>query len=219
MQRKKVALVHTSASLVPVFEQLCKEKNLDVELMHIEDSSLIEDVISEGELTEDVAQRVRQRLADVEKMAADYIMVTCSSIGPAVEAAEHDMHKPVLRIDRPLADQAINIGSRIGVVATLVTTMVPTTELIQRRAKESGKEIHLQAELCKGAFEALFAGDIEKHDAAVCEAVTRLAKEVDVVVLAQASMARAVAKLDPEKLGVPVLSSPSLAVDYLASVL
>ena len=46
----------------------------------------------------------------------------------------------------------------------------------------------------------------------------RLAPKVDLIVLAQASMARAVARL-PADLGVAVLSSPALAVDKVKEVL
>lgn len=219
MNRKTLALVHTSSSLEPVFEQLCKEKNLDVNLIHIADSSLIQDVIEAGQLTPDTSQRVLERIAAAEEMSPDYILVTCSSIGPAVDAAQEQLGKPILRVDKPLADQAVSMGTKIGVVATLETTMNPTTDLIRRQAEIQGKKVDIQSELCSGAFKFFLSGDLEKHDKAICEAVEKLAKEVDVIVLAQASMARAVSKLDPESLGVPVLSSPPLAVDYLAQVL
>lgn len=217
-KRKTVALVHTSSSLAPVFENLCKEKNLDVNLVHIEDASLIRDMVAAGELTADMSQRVLDHVTAAEG-SADCIMVTCSSLGPAVDAAQSRMSKPLLRVDQPLADQAVLMGNRIGVVATLVTTLVPTTELIQRRAEKAGKKVEVISELCEGTFEALANGDFEKHDATIVAAIERLAKEVDVVVLAQASMARVIGKLNAEEIGVPILSSPSLAVDYLVSVL
>ena len=199
--------------------KLCQEKHLDVELVHISDSSLIEDVIANGELTPDTSQRVLAHLAAAEEAAADYIMVTCSSIGPAVDAAQGRLHKPLLRVDQPLADQAVRLGSKVGVVATLNTTLVPTTELIRRRAEAIGKEVEITAVVCQDAFQAFVDGETDRYDAVVIEAVQRLAQTVDVIVLAQASMAGAVAKIDAETLGVPVLSSPSLAVDYLATVL
>jgi Asp/Glu/hydantoin racemase len=219
MKRKTIAFVHTSSTLVPVFERLCREKNINANLVHIEDSSLIEDVIAKGKLTADTSQRVQDHLTAAEETVADYILVTCSSIGPAVDAAQGRSHKPILRVDQPLADQAVNLGSRIGVVATLVTTMVPTAELIQRRAERVGKQVEIVTELCDGAFEAFVSGDMERHDAAVLQAIEKLAKQVDVVVLAQASMARVVGRLDADSLGIPILSSPSLAVDYLATLL
>lgn len=219
MARKTVALVHTSSSLVPVFDQLCKEKNLDVNLVHIEDASLINDVISQGLVSAETANRVLEQIASAEKSAPDCVMVTCSSIGPAVDAAQQKFKTPILRVDQPLADRAVALGSKIGVVATLITTMVPTTELLERSAKKIDKKIELTTELCNEAFTAYANGDYEKHDAAVLDAIKRMAPNVDAIVLAQASMARAVGNLSAEEIGVPILSSPSLAVDYLAKVL
>jgi hypothetical protein len=46
-----------------------------------------------------------------------------------------------------------------------------------------------------------------------------LAKSNDVVVLAQASMARVVDALKPEDKPVPILSSPRLAIEHLATLL
>lgn len=219
MHRKTLALVHTSSTLVPVFERLCKEKKLNVNLVHISDSSLIEDVIQQGSLSDDTSQRVVDHLTTANENAADCIMVTCSSIGPAVDAAQSQFKKPILRVDQPLADHAIRLGDRIGVVATLSTTLVPTAELIKRRAGEIGKEIKIVSHLCEGAFQALVDEDFQRHDAAVTAAIQTLAAEVDVIVLAQASMARVVSEIDSDKIGVPILSSPSLAVDYLATIL
>ena len=50
-------------------------------------------------------------------------------------------------------------------------------------------------------------------------ALKELATQVDVIVLAQASMARVVDTLAPEDKRVPILASPGIAVDFLATVL
>jgi len=68
------------------------------------------------------------------------------------------------------------------------------------------------------AYFALRNGDKARHDAAVKEAAGRLAGSVDVIVLAQASMAHLAADLTAI-LPVPVLESPSLCVEGLAAYL
>ena len=50
-------------------------------------------------------------------------------------------------------------------------------------------------------------------------ALKKLSRQVDVIVLAQASMARVVDKLAPEDRQVPILASPGIAVNDLATVL
>jgi Asp/Glu/hydantoin racemase len=215
---KTLALIHTSATLVPVFAQLCKEKLPGVATFNIVDDSLVRAIGAKGALTADIARRVAAYIESAESGGADFILVTCSSIGPAVEAAAPFVSVPVLRVDQPMADRAVHAGRRIGVIATLPTTLNPTSDLVRRRAAATGRAIELTSRLCEGAFEALMSGDAAKHDAMVAAALRDLAKQVDVILLAQASMARVVDTLAPEDKRVPIFASPPIAIDYIASI-
>jgi Asp/Glu/hydantoin racemase len=219
MKRKTLALVHTSATLVPVFAQLCKAKLPHVDTFNIVDDSLVRAIGVRGSLTADIARRVESYITSAEAGGADYILVTCSSIGPAVEASAPFSGVPVLRVDQPMADQAVKVGRRIGVIATLPTTLVPTVDLVRRRAALAGAVVEVTSRLCEGAFEALMAGDAARHDTLVAAALRDLATQVDVILLAQASMARVVDTLNAEDRSVPILASPPLAIDHLATIL
>lgn len=216
---KTLALVHTSATLVPVFQQLCREHLPGVATFNIVDDSLVRQIGERGGLTADLTRRVGGYIESAEAGGADQVLVTCSSIGPAVEASEPFVGIPVLRVDRPMVDQAVASGTRIGVIATLPTTLDPTTDLVRRRAAAAGREIELTARLCEGAFEALMAGDAQKHDSLVAAALRELVGEVEVVLLAQASMARVVDTLDESEKPVPILASPPIAIAHLARVM
>lgn len=211
-------LIHTSATLVPIFQQLCAQHLQGVKVHHIADDSLIGDVIKRNELTTSTARRVAGHIASAESAGARFIMVTCSSIGAAVEAAVPFTAVPVLRVDQPMADQAVQIGRRIGVIATLPTTLAPTADLVRRRAALAGKEVDIESRLCDGAFAALMSADAAAHDQMVAAALRELVHEVDVIVLAQASMARVVDSLSAEDKPVPILASPPIAMEYLAGL-
>lgn len=219
MQTKTLGLIHTSATLVPVFQQLCAQYLPGVKVFNIVDDSLIKNVISCGELTPATARRVVNYAASAEEAGADFILYTCSSIGAAVETAAQLTTVPVLRVDQPMADKAVSLGSRIGVIATLPTTLEPTKDLVKRRAEKAGKKIELHARLCEGAFDALMSGDTATHDKMVAAALKELAQKVDVIVLAQASMARVVEGLEEADKKVPILASPGIAIQHLASIL
>ncbi|MGH8024322.1 MAG: aspartate/glutamate racemase family protein [Limisphaerales bacterium] len=219
MKQKTLGLLHTSATLVPVFQKLCMAKLPNVNVINIADDSLVKGITAAGHLTAQIARRVAGYLESAELAGANYIMVTCSSIGPAAEAAAKLIAVPVLRVDQPMADQAVRMGRRVGVIATLQTTLEPTTDLVRRRAKEAAKEIQLDSRLCEGAFDALMEGDASRHDALVTGALRELAKDADVIVLAQASMARVVDGLNGADRRIPILASPGIAVDYLATIL
>jgi Asp/Glu/hydantoin racemase len=218
MSKPRLFLLHTSATLVPMFEQLCKEKLPGAAVFNMVDDSLIKDVIAHQCLRPQTARRVTQLVAAAEDAGADQILVTCSSIGRAVETAASLATVPVLRVDRPMAEQAVATGKRVGVIATLGTTLEPTADLVQRCAAEAGREIELTARLCEGAFEALMSGDAARHDELVLAALHELQSQVDVIALAQASMARVANLLADDERRVPILASPPLAIEHLQRV-
>ena len=208
---KKLAFIHTSPVLAPTFAQLAAELLPGVSTFHMVDESLIKNTIEAGSLTKATARRVFHLIESAQNAGADFALVTCSSIGKAVELSRPLIDIPVLRVDEPMAMAAVSSGNRIGVAATLRTTLEPTLQLLQDTAARSEKRIDTVPCLCEGAFEALLAGKSEQHDQMVSEALQHLAKKVDIVVLAQASMARVVAGTPVN--GTPILSSPRLAIE------
>lgn len=176
------------------------------------DESLIQDTIRAGSLRKSTIRRLVDQIASAETAGADAVLVTCSSIGPGVAIARQLFDIPVIRIDDAMAEIAVRQASTIGVLATLRTTLDPTTALLREKAAEAGREVQLVECLCEAAFPAVLAGDTERHDRILREALINDLDGVDLIVLAQASMARVVSTLAPGTLRVPVRSSPELAI-------
>jgi len=216
---KTLALIHTAPVLIPVFQKLCQEHLDGTEVFNIVDESLLKNTIRDGELSPLTVQRLVGYVQSAKQAGADVVLITCSSIGPGVEAARAAVDLPVLRIDEAMADEAVQIGLRIGVAATLSSTLNPTIDLIKTRAIRANRQCEVVTRLCEGAFEAVSSGDAATHDRIVQENLIALMSEVDVVVLAQASMARVVAAMDPASLRVPVLASPRRAIEQASQVL
>src|SRR6476646_9716690 len=128
-------------------------------------------------------------------------------MGRAVEASRALVAATVLRADEPMAEQAVRTGPRIGVIATLPSTLEPTAALIQSRAAAANKTIELTTQVVAGAFDAVISSDGATHDQLVAAALRDMAKKTNVIVLAQASMARVVESLTPHEKPVPILSS------------
>ncbi len=219
MPKKRLTLIHTSAVMIPIFTELCKELLPDVEVVHFVDDSILKDIIRNQQLLKPTARRVVGHIISAEQAGADFIMVTCSSIGAAAELGRELVDVPVLRVDQPMANLAIKKGPRIGVVATLPSTLNPTAKLIDAEAKREKQKIKVITKLCEGAFEAVISGDGKTHDRIVGTAIRELSQQVDVIVLAQASMARVVDNLPAEDKKIPILSSPRLAVEHLATLI
>jgi Asp/Glu/hydantoin racemase len=207
-----LALIHTSPTLTPSFTELCRRHIPEARLFHIVDESLIQDTIRTGALSKLTMRRLVDQIANAEAAGADAVLVTCSSIGPGVTLAQQLFDIPVLRIDEAMAEAAVQQAHTIGVLATLRTTLDPTTALLRQKAADAGRTVELVECLCGDAFPAVLAGDTETHDRLLRKALVEDLKGVDVIVLAQASMARVVATLAPGALQAQVLSSPEMAV-------
>jgi Asp/Glu/hydantoin racemase len=205
--------------MVPVFRPLAAELLPAASVFNMVDESLLCDIIACKGCPPATARRLVGHVISAEQAGAQFILVTCSSMGRAVEASRALVSAKVLRVDEPMADNAVSVGKRIGVIATLPSTLEPTVELIESRASARGRPIELSATIVEGAFEAVMSGNGAKHDELVGASLREMARKVDVIVLAQASMARVVDALKPEEKPVPILSSPRLAVEHLASLL
>ena len=217
---KKIAYLHTVASLVDLFNRLSKEiLPPETEVMHIADEMLLHTVLAAGKPTPFAYRRVGQHVRAAEEAGADLIQLTCSSISECAEPARSMVAIPVLTVDEPMVDRALELGQAIGVAATAPTTLRPTAELVRKRAAQLGKQVNVEVALCPGAYAALFAGDREKHDIIVRRTLRELVSRNEVVLLAQASMARVLESIPPEELYVPVLTSPRLAVERAATLL
>jgi Asp/Glu/hydantoin racemase len=214
-----LGLVHNSPMLAGVFNEIAARVMPDVRILHFVDESTIKNTIAAGYLQKSTMRQVIRLVGSAFDAGCDVAVVTCSSIGRAVEMAAELYDQPVLRVDRAMAEQAVASAKRIGVVATLSTTLDPTADLVRRVAAEQGKDIELVAHLCEGAFDAVMAGDGATHDRTVGETLTTALADVDAIVLAQASMARVVASLPEGAVKAPVLSSPELGMLRAAEVL
>lgn len=214
-----LALIHTSPTLTPIFGTLCAAEMPDVAVFHMVDESLIKDTIRAGRLRGITIRRLLGQIASAEEAGANAVMVTCSSIGPGVALAQKLFEIPIIRVDEAMAEKAVRLGKRIGVAATLRTTLEPTIALLREKAAEAGREIEIVESLCSGAFDAVLAGDTRTHDRLVRETLMLDLKGVDLIVLAQASMARIAKELPVGTINARVLSSPELAVQRAMQVL
>ena len=214
-----LTLIHTSPVLTPVFAALCKQHLPGVTIFHMVDESLIRDTIAHQKLRRLTIRRLIGMIESAEAAGATAVMVTCSSIGPAAALAQKLFDIPVFRIDDAMAEKAVAVGRRIGVLATLRTTLDPTMALLADKAAAADRSVEIAEGLCAKAFDAVLSGDTETHDRIVSDALLEMASKVDVIVLAQASMARVLNNLPPGSVSIPVLSSPEPAILQAKDVL
>jgi len=211
---KLIGLIYTAPAIVESVTKTVAEVMPSVQKFDIIDNRIIPFILSSGGLTPKIHGIVANYVRTAEDEGADAVLVTCSSISPCVDTVKPLASVPVMKIDDPMTDLAVEKASRIGVVATNAATMRPTSELLRAKAERKGKKIQVTAELCKGAFEALAMKDTTTHDRLVLEGIKRTAQNTELIVLAQASMARIVPQLG-DQFTVPILTSLRSGVEQL----
>jgi Asp/Glu/hydantoin racemase len=152
---QRLGLIHTVSRLAATFADLAEELLPAVETIVITDELLLKRTIRDGAVDDVTRDRLRDHVDALADFGVDAVLTTCSSIGGLVDEIAPDADVPVLRVDRAMAERAVALGATVGVLATLPTTLTPTTELVEAAAREAGRAVTVVPRLCGGAFAAL----------------------------------------------------------------
>ncbi len=205
----KIAVVFTSTTpelIAGVNEALQTElAGMEAEIASYQDPSILQEARDNNGLTPGLCRRLFDLYEQGRRDGADIILNICSSVGEVARRAKplYDLCGiPFIRIDEDMARAAVAAGSRIGVIATLPTTLNPTKELVQQCADAMGKKVELVDALADGAF-GLNQEDFKQK---LIDTGRAVLDRVDVLLFAQGSMAYA-EKDVAAALGIPVFSS------------
>lgn len=215
---KKVVVIHTSLVTLNILNGLFKEIMPETKVMNIIDEDLLDTLNRNRGITPSIIKRVCQYAVLAEEAGADILLSQCSSVAEGVDCARKMVRIPFVKIDEAMAEKAVSLGCRIGVVATAAATLKPSTALLMEKAQLAGKTVSVTQYLADGALDILMKrNDRALHNKLVLELIGKASKENDVIVLAQGSMA----VLEPElqNTEVPVLTSPRLSVLKLKTML
>ncbi len=216
----KVGLIYTSTTpeLIEMVEQEVKKQlGDDVEMLSLQDPSILAEIRDAGYVTTAPAARLIGMYMKAAEEGVDAMLNLCSSVGEVADCAQDAANYigvPIVRVDEEMCREAVRRGSRIGIMATLATTLNPTKNTILRVAREAGKRVELVDCLVDGAFGL----DQEQFRTRLTDAAAGIIDDVDIVVLAQGSMAYAEPHLE-SVYGKPFLGSPRFGAAELKKAL
>ena len=189
----------------------------ETEVASYQDPSILAEVRDAGYVTAPPAARLVGMYMTAVSEGADAILNLCSSVGEVADAAQYIARYtgiPIVRVDEEMCREAVRQGKRIGVMATLPTTLNPTKNTILRVAREMNRQVELVDALVDGGFGL----DQEQFKALMSEYAGTIADKVDVILFAQGSMAYCEEYIH-EKYGKVVLSSPRFGAAALKDAL
>ncbi|MCF7944158.1 MAG: aspartate/glutamate racemase family protein [Spirochaetia bacterium] len=190
MDKKKVGVIHTFLYSVEDLKKLFAELVPEVEMINIIDDSLLKEVLANGGPTNAVKRRICNYAQELEASGCSMILNQCSSVGEVADLAQNIISIPYVKVDKPMAKEAIALGNNIGVVGTAYTTLGPSARLVRNTAVEmKAEDVIVNECFADGAYNALLnEGNKEKHDKILMETIDKACEENDVVCLAQGSM-------------------------------
>jgi len=212
-----VALIHTSAKMVPLLTEVGHEVIGDVELIHMVDEGMQRMIEESGRLTEPVTRRVCAYAMNAQEAGAEAVMLAAPAIVQAIDSVRAAIRVPVVRIDGAMVDRAVQFGNSVGVLAERQMSLAPILAFLRERADARRRDIAIEPLLCEGAGRALEAGDMDAYDSCVVDGIEGLSNN-EMIVLADVMMHR-VARRASERFGVPVLASPRHGFEDMATKL
>ncbi|MCR5160510.1 MAG: aspartate/glutamate racemase family protein [Lachnospiraceae bacterium] len=216
----KVGLIYTGTTpelIADVEREVKAQIGDDAELFSLADPSIIADVRDAGYVTTAPAARLIGMFMKAAEEGCDAVLNLCSSVGEVADSVQTTakyLGMPIVRIDEDMCRQAAHLGKRIGVMATLKTTLEPTKNTINRMAREDNLHVELVDCLVDGAFGL----DQDQFRERMAECAAEIADKVDVIVFAQGSMAYC-EKYIADKFNKIVLSSPRFGAAALKEAL
>ena len=214
----KLAVVYTVTTpqlTAGIDEELRKNMDgINIDIASYADPSILQEARDNNGLTPGCARRLINLYEQGVDEGANLILNVCSSVGQVAKLAKplYELSGTAfIRIDEAMALEAVRNATRIGVIATLPTTLNPTKELIRDCAAALGKEVHLVDALAEGAFGL----NPEEFKQKLIETGANVRDRVDMLLFAQGSMAYAETAVS-DALGIPVFSSIRFGVKAVA---
>lgn len=204
-----IAFLHTGDVHVPTFQNLVDKMNPSLRVHHEVDAALLNDAIAHG-MSESLENRIRDAMSKAGSSGAPMVVCTCSTIGGVAELAELDNAAISMRIDRPMADTAVNRYKNILIVAAVESTLEPTLQLLKQSASNANVSPQITLKWVEDAWQHFESGNSDEYYNTIAAFIKNNVAGFDCVVLAQASMAPVAGLLQDSD--IPVLASPEAGV-------
>lgn len=142
---KKLGIIHAALITTRMVQKYIDEIIPEVEVVHWVDDTIQNTnfACEPGVIPKKNYYKFVQGALSQQEYGVNLILLACSTFNRAVEFARPMIHTPMLQIDRPMMDLAVQDGNRIGLLATVPTTVPASERLLRVAAEEAGKTIEI----------------------------------------------------------------------------
>lgn len=213
---KKIALINITPNCIePMLNTVKKFETIKpVQYM---DSTILDEIRSEGHITDRCMGRMLSMIADACQDGAEGIVLTCTMFSKYVETFRKLFSVPIIGADVAMMEQAGKVGGKYALLCTFRGTKEPSEKLLKKYCEMSEKEFSIDTYVLEDAYSKAQTGNLKKHNEIIKNKIEEFDKKYDNIVLAQMSMADAadLANVTNAK----VYTSPQSALETIQDII
>lgn len=207
----RIGVIHATCSAVPPLNAAFNRLAPDATVLNFVDENIQFHANQIQGIDDKIYQDFVHIVIKAQEAGVDAIVVACTVLTPIVDVVKPFTKVPILAVDRPMLEKAVNNYTKIGVVATNAPSGPATKIQLEGIAKKISKTIEVDTEIDTKAMIALKTGNEAEHHRLNQAAAIELKKRgCETVILAQ--ITQAAAEQEVALVGIPVLTSPNEAV-------
>ncbi|MGE0621241.1 MAG: aspartate/glutamate racemase family protein [Pseudomonadales bacterium] len=213
MKGKRIGIFSIHPEAMRVAEEAFRQNWPEAELHHVLDDRLFHWIRSVGVVQPGMSEILKHHARYLVDSGADALLFTCSAFHECLGAFDGDLRVPVLGPNGAMIEEALKLGPRLALLATVPATLCSLAQEIRQSAPEGGSHATLHSYYVPDALGRLDAGDVREHNRLVIKAARHI-EDVDAILLGQFTLAPVLRELQA-CLKLPTLSAPDAAVAKL----
>ena len=212
----RIVMIHALAESIPPVRLAFGDVFPEAQVINLLDEGLFLDF--GDHLTPKLRRRMNTLIAYAAEHGADAIGLACSVYAPVVDTVGEMVDIPLVSSYGPVMADAVELGPRVGIIASVPATLKDAQYYLEKAAKEANLEIEPVPCLAPDLINVLRSEGEAEFKRRLAEEVEQLTPNVNAVVLSQFSMATALSHLETVS-SVPVLSAPHSSARRLKEML
>lgn len=141
----RIVIIHATPVAIDPIQKAFGQDWPKAELVNLLDDSLSPDLESAGSQTPDIIARIVALARYGSDIGAAAILYSCSAFSDAIDAAKSALALPVLKPNEAMFDEAMDAGSRIGLLATFGPSVPSMEKEFRDLAEKRGKTVYLES--------------------------------------------------------------------------
>jgi Asp/Glu/hydantoin racemase len=184
----KVAMISSTRAVFGSMEAAFKAVFPEAETIHLLDETLLDLFRQDGGLSIRSRRKALQMALTAQDAGVNGILVTCSSLSPAVDEMRPFLTIPIVKIDEPMVEHVIQSAETIALIASAEAVLKSVDPLVQSKSRQLNRQVSLRRVILSDLW-PLLQKDASSFYREVGKACTQAAKECQAVIITQVSMA------------------------------